>query len=309
METLSTSSVPGPVEVRVRLPCGYDPQRADRYPLLLLLHGGGGSSLDLDMLEPAIERAMRDSSIPPTVIAMPSARRSLYMDYRNGSQRWESFIIHELLPFLRERYHVATGREGTMVSGWSMGGAGSLRLAFKHPDIFRAVAGLEPAIEPATRWRDVVTLDKYYRPSEMVRSIFGNPVDAEFWAENNPATLASRYPDRLTRLGIYLEVGDKDALLLYRGTEFLHRILFDRGIAHEYRLVRGADHVGPSLLPRFYDALAFLGRQLVPPKWDDPEVLAFHQWTGSLQRSAGLHTDRSDPGKIPNSRFSKYPAQ
>jgi hypothetical protein len=38
------------------------------------------------------------------------------------------------------------------------------------------------------------------------------------------------------------------------------RNLFDAGIGHEFRLVRGADHVAPSLEPRLYDALGFIGR-------------------------------------------------
>ncbi len=41
------------------------------------------------------------------------------------------------------------------------------------------------------------------------------------------------------------------------GTEFLHRILFDAGLSHEYRLVRGADHLGETLGPRFQDAFGF----------------------------------------------------
>ena len=51
--------------------------------------------------------------------------------------------------------------------------------------------------------------------------------------------------------------------------------LYDAGIAHEYRLVRGANHVGRSLAPRFTDGLDFLARVLRDPWSDDPAVAAF----------------------------------
>ena len=60
-----------------------------------------------------------------------------------------------------------------------------------------------------------------------------------------------------------------------QGTEFVHRVLFDAGISHEYRLLKGADHVGASLVPRSLDAFAFIGRQLNPPKWIDDTALRF----------------------------------
>ena len=53
--------------------------------------------------------------------------------------------------------------------------------------------------------------------------------------------------------------------LLHEGTEFLHRVLWDNGIAHEYHLVHGADHVGRTLRPRSIEALEFLARVLDPP--------------------------------------------
>jgi S-formylglutathione hydrolase len=61
---------------------------------------------------------------------------------------------------------------------------------------------------------------------------------------------------------IYFEVGDADSLGLYRGGEFLHRLLLDKGVKHEYRLVHGADHNDTSIPARLSDAMQFLGRVL-----------------------------------------------
>ncbi len=128
-----------------------------------------------------------------------------------------------------------------------------------------------------------------------METIFGSPIDTDYWAVNNPATIAKRDPTRLLGLGIYLEVGDQDMLYLHEGTEFLHRILFDAGISHEYRLVCGAEHVGPSLDGRMADALGFIGRQIAPPNWIDQRVIEMRAIMDEKKRAFGLSEDGVDP--------------
>jgi len=231
---------------------------------------------------------------------MPSAQRSFYMDYKDGSEKWEQFIITDLLGYMRANYDVVKGREGTLVTGISMGGMGSLRMAFKHPDVFQAVASMEPGIEPALQYKDIKLRDRFWRDQPLFEKIYGKPVDEVYWAANNPATIATKDPNRLVGLGIYLEAGDQDMFFLQHGTEFVHRVLFDAGIAHEYRLVRGADHVGPSIIPRFLNAMDFFGRVLNPPKnWTEaPAVAAARQRVENFKRQAGYPIKPFDPQRI-----------
>lgn len=299
--SLQSANVPGEVAVAIYTPPGHDRDATAPLPLLLFLHGGNGSSQDLLRFTPAIDAAIVEGRLPPLVIAMPSARRSLYMDYRDGSERWESFILADLLPHLRRTLAVSTERRQTFIAGYSMGGLGSLRIAFKHPHLFGAVAALEPAIEPAQSWRDVGPQVKFWRPDGVVETMFGSPIDQDYWTANSPAAIASRDPERLLDLAIYLEVGDQDMLHLHQGTEYLHRILFDAGIGHEYRLVRGADHVGPSLPPRVLDALGFIGRQIRPPGWIDDSVLKARSIYDGMKRAAGMAVEPVDPRRISGS--------
>ncbi|MBD3745730.1 MAG: esterase [Sphingopyxis terrae] len=296
----ASSHVPGEARVAIYLPPGYDADRTEPYPLLLLLHGGNGSEKDLAFFNDVFDREIAGGRLPPLVIATPTGRRSLYMDFRDGSERWESFVLSDVLPFVRRSAHVSQGRERTFIGGWSMGGLGCLRIAFKHPQLFAAVAALEPAIEPALAWKGVGPHTRFWRPEEVLHPIFGNPVDAEYWAQNNPASIASRAPDRLLGLGVYLEVGDQDMLYLYEGAEFLHRVLFDARLAHEYRLVHGAEHIGPSLLPRMADALGFIARQIAPPGWIDQNVLNVRAMLDRSKRSAGLPVEPIDPRRLKN---------
>ncbi|TFU05836.1 esterase [Polymorphobacter arshaanensis] len=294
---IPSNHVPGPIPATIAYPPGYDTNRAEPYPLLIQLHGGGQSNVWLRDVAPYLETAMARGQIPPMVSVMPSAGRSFYMNFRDGSANWEDFLLNELLPWMHSNTHIATDRTGTFVSGISMGGMGALRLAFKHPDRFAAVAVLEAAIEPALAFHDIKQRDRYWRSDALFEEIYGKPVDTDWWAANNPATIAATEPGRLTGLEIYFEAGDHDLFFLHHGAEFLHRILYDAGVAHEYRLVRGADHLGPSLEPRFIDAFGFLGRVASPPDWANAEVAMVRQMMDSVKLQAGYPANPVDPAR------------
>jgi S-formylglutathione hydrolase len=179
-----------------------------------------------------------------------------------------------------------------------MGGMGSLRMAVKYPEVFQAVASQEPAIEPALAYDDITLRDQFNRPDTFIKRIYGDPIDKDYWAANHPTTIIKKDPSRLLGLGIYLEVGDQDMFYLNQGTEFVHRVLFDAGISHEYRLVKGADHVGASLVPRLLDAFAFIGRQFNPPKWIDDTALRFRATADENKKARGYPVTPFDPNRI-----------
>jgi S-formylglutathione hydrolase len=283
---LDTKLVTGPVEFSVLLPDGYDAAK-EPLPLLFFLHGGGGDRSFLTRMRPAIDDMWKAGTLPKMVVVTPSAGRSFYMDYKDGSQKWESFIIGPFLDHLRQTYRITRERKGTFLFGISMGGLGGLRLAFKYPDKFEAVAALEPGIDPALKWKDVKPRNRFYRSDELMQTIFGKPFDESYWETNNPASIAVANAEKIrgSRLGIYVDVGDMDAFNIHEGTEFIHRLMWDLKIPHEYHLVRGADHVGRTIRPRTTEVLEFLARVLNPPP-ADPEVDALRERLEPLRRAA-----------------------
>ena len=118
-----TKLVPGPVEYNVLLPDGYDSAKGP-LPLLLFLHGGGGDRTFLTRLRAAIDDMWKAGTLPKMVVVTPSAARSFYMNYKDGSQKWESFIVGPFLEHLRQSYKVTRERKGTLLFGISMGGLG-----------------------------------------------------------------------------------------------------------------------------------------------------------------------------------------
>ena len=266
---METSLVPGPAEYAVLLPDGYETSTTP-FPLLLFLHGGNGDRGFLTRMRPTIDEMWSLGTLPKMVIVTPSAARSFYMDYKDGSQKWESFIIGPFLSHVRAKYKVSPDRSRTLVFGISMGGLGALRLGFKYPGVFAGLAALEPGIDPALKWKDVKPRNRFWRPPELMETIFGKPFDEVYWESNNPASIAVANAAKIRSAapGIYIDAGDQDSFNLHEATEFLHRIMWDNQIPHEYHLVHGADHVGRTIKPRTIEALAFLSRILNPPPPD-----------------------------------------
>lgn len=303
LETLELTSklVPSPVKVAVLTPDGYQP--GQQLPLLLMLHGGGGDEGFLTQMRPIVEAAWAAGEFPPAVVVTPNVQRSLYMDYKDGSQKWETFLVTEMIPELRRRYGLSTERSKTVVTGISMGGLGSLRLGFDHPEVFGGLAALEAGIEPALAFDDVKMRNRFQRNDAFFRSIFGDPVDRDFWKRSNPANMviANREKILANKLAIYIEVGDLDMFNLHEGVEFLHRVMWDHGVPHEYRLVRGADHLGRTIQPRMRDALRFLDREVLRPPPPDTSFEPQKATITRMRRAMGVPDDEPQPPLPPTS--------
>ena len=286
------AEVPQPIEYAVLRPHdSADP----KLPLLMLLHGGGQSRDYLERVSSTLQRLWAEKVLPPLLAVTPSmTQRALYMNFRDGSERWEDALLGPFMEHVRTRHGASSERKSTVISGPALGGLGSLRFAFKHPRLFTAVAALEPSVEPVLEYADIELRDRFWRTEPLLNPAYGTPIDHAYWRANHPTAIVLEDPDELhaSKLAIYLECGDEDSFGLQRGTELLHRTLFDCGISHEYRLVRGADHVGASMPGRFRDAMLFLARALDPAP-PDPAVDSFRRHVRALKLHAGLDDDAS----------------
>ena len=161
-------------------------------------------------------------------------------------------MIGPFLDHLRERFNLRSDARGTMLTGASMGGMGSLRLAFKYPEKFGAVAGMEPGTDPVMEWDEIRPKHRFWRSDALMEQAFGKPIDKDYYAANNPAWIVAHDAEKIRSSGlkIMLDAGDEDMYWLHEATQFLHEVLWDYKIRHEYHLYLGADHIGSSLAPR-----------------------------------------------------------
>ncbi len=270
---LESDLVPSPAAVDVLLPPGYD-ELSEPVPLFLWLHGGtsGRDYLEHHM-RAVLEEAWATGDLLPCVVVAPVTGASFYIDWHDGTNQWDTFITSQLLEYARREFRVRQGREGTVIGGSSFGGQGTLRIAFRHPEMFAAAVSMAPGFPPVLKLED---WDISYFGEEILAqnaARFGDPVDRAFWRSTHPPTMVIDQTQRLRESGLQLliEVGDEDANGNFRSVELLHRLLFDAAIEHDYHLHRGAAHVGRSKNWRFPEVFRFVTRVLTP---DEPDPAA-----------------------------------
>ena len=126
------------------------------YACFYLIHGASDDHTAW-MTNTGIWRYVRDL---PLVVIMPDVERSFCVNTAGG-ERFEDFLVEDLIAWVENTFPVKPGRENRAVGGLSMGGYGAMLLGLKHPDLFCSVGSHSSAFEAAT--------------AERLRTIFGPP--------------------------------------------------------------------------------------------------------------------------------------
>ena len=128
----------------VYLPPGYEDGDL-RYPVLYLLHGGGGDQADWITFGHVEEILDRDHAADPAnamIVVMPDGRSGQWYDYEDGSFRFETYVLDHLVPFVDDHFRTIADRQGRVIAGLSNGGYGALHLSAKRPDLFVAAGAM-----------------------------------------------------------------------------------------------------------------------------------------------------------------------
>jgi len=275
LHDISSPHLPAPVSYAVLAPGSPEP-----LPLCILLLGAGGTRESLFDLQLVFDGWWTGGTVPPMIIATPTSGLDYYMEDPAGPIRWDSFLAGDFVPHLRSVCNVG---HSTVVAGISGGGYGALKLAFMRPHLFAAVAAMQPMLEPGLRESDVGPRNRLHHSAGGPTQLIGPTRDPALWESNNPANRARANARQLrdSGLAIYLEAGDRDFLNAHDGTEFLHRVLWDLDLSHEYHLVRGADHGGPTMRPRLCAMFAWFGSLWNPAPLDAAAEQAATVWLQS----------------------------
>jgi len=236
------------------------PSRAvvQRPPLLVFLQGAEQSR----QLFVLFDQLMSKRSIASMAILVPDCDRNLGADTHDGRDRWESAVLDRLIPKVCAELGISSRGERTALAGISLGGLAALRMAFKRPEQFAAVAVHAPAVEPGLTFSEASsnTALRLIRPLKLLEKVFGTPVHASgHWSANHPPVLARDNAARIRASGLRIRVDCGAGDVISRdGTEFLAGVLRTHGIEHDFHLVPDGRH------NRRYFAIAVLeGLQFV----------------------------------------------
>lgn len=132
----------------VVLPDSYATNK-ESYPVLYLLHGGGGHFSDWLTLTPDKMLVKNLADQYNIIIVMPEGEVfGWYLDspYDPASQ-FETHIIKEVIPKVDTTYRTVKNNKGRVITGLSMGGHGAMYLANRHPDMFCAVGTMSGVMD------------------------------------------------------------------------------------------------------------------------------------------------------------------
>ncbi|MBE6222746.1 MAG: glycosyl hydrolase [Bacteroidales bacterium] len=139
----------------VYTPYGYNRNdRKTKYPVLYLLHGGGGDEdawSTLGRTCQILDNLIAKGLAKPMIVVMPNGNPSQYAaqtlgipekkdvkEYASGFDNYSS-LVADILPYIEKNYPVIKDRKGRAVAGLSMGGGQSFFIAFRNVDLFANV--------------------------------------------------------------------------------------------------------------------------------------------------------------------------
>jgi S-formylglutathione hydrolase FrmB len=208
--------------VTVVLPAGYGQAArvANRYGLLVLLHGAGGDNRDW-----AKEADLRSLATKyGRIIVVPTAGpNSWWVDYAGNPPNFAAtFVAGELMAALKKAYRVSDGG-GHWITGNSMGGYGAIRIGLAHPELFSCVGGLSACIRPRL-WRAKWDLTAAMGPPAGRADLLGSEQVKALKQQN--------------RQVLSILCGRRDSLFM-RENQAAHALLSGAGIPHQWLDVDG----------------------------------------------------------------------
>jgi len=220
----------------IYLPPNYAAESA-RYPVVYWLPGGGcnedpdSPSIGQGLLG-GIDASIRKGKLPPLIfVIVNGGRYTRYYDSLDRSIMMETTVIKELIPHIDATYRTVATRDGRAVQGGSMGGMGTLKFAFKYPELFSSAVAFCPAMLDADANME--------RNPTLIPALFNG--DKALFTKDSPAAMVVTNADHIRgQLAIKIVIGSEDGLLKW--TEQLHASMVKLKISHEVEIVGGVGH-------------------------------------------------------------------
>jgi putative tributyrin esterase len=172
-----------------------------KFPVVYLLHGGGGNLRDWTNYSDVARFAERG-----LILVMPEGDESYYTNSADRPEdRYEDYIVHDLIQDVESRFPHCDPSHRAII-GVSMGGFGAVKISLRYPELFTFAAGISPALDVPSRPFSMKRISQWRHH----RSIFG-PWKGQTQRDNDPFVLARAVdPKRVAFL--YLTCGNQEGL-------------------------------------------------------------------------------------------------
>ena len=167
------------------------------FPLVYMLHGFGGDFHQVNDIISVQDYADNYGFI----IATPDGLKdSWYFNDPNPKKmQWETFFVEELYPQLIKNYRVDDSN--IFITGFSMGGYGSMYLFLRHNSLFRAAAASSGVLDLSYSGQKYLSLSDKLGEYEKSKDIFYN-----YSAINQLDSI------KFSNKKIYIDCGNRDFL-------------------------------------------------------------------------------------------------
>jgi S-formylglutathione hydrolase FrmB len=233
---------------------GVDPRDL---PVVWLLHGMGDDhrSLDRFALSSRLLGAMESGRIPRAHFAMPDGERGFYINWYDGTHRYEDYILEEVLPAAEALLGARPTRDRRIIMGVSMGGGGALQIGMRHPELFSGMGSLSGLL------LDEADAKRLIRTSGMrffvdLKRVFSDGSDEAFFDAHNIYEIAKRRAAAFDQR-IFLAAGTREDGDFLRTTRRFHDHLAALGIEHVFTEYDGG-HGWRYWAPVIEEALPYL---------------------------------------------------
>ncbi|MGI8788648.1 MAG: alpha/beta hydrolase [Pyrinomonadaceae bacterium] len=215
---------------RIILPVNYQSEKAQRYPVVYLLHGLTGSFDNWTERSKVVEYAAKYNYI----LVTPEGANGWYADSATvPNDKYESYIVQELVPEIDKKFRTVADRNHRAVAGLSMGGYGAIKFGLKEPEMFVLVGSFSGALQAASLTEKMLG-NGWKALTDSIMSVYGAE-DSQTRKANDVFKIVREMPaDKMKNLPfIYFACGTEDGLI---GTnrEF-SALLLEKKIPHEFR--------------------------------------------------------------------------
>jgi S-formylglutathione hydrolase FrmB len=173
------------------------------------------------------------------IVVTPEGNNGWYTDSPTvATDKYESYILQELIPDVEGRYRTLTTREGRAIAGLSMGGYGALKFGVKYPQMFSFAASMSGALKAASWTESEMAKVPWQLVPLTLKRAFGPDANPTHAANDLFKLFRDLPADRISSLPyFYLDCGTEDDLVT--ASRELSGIFMERKIPHEYRQLPG----------------------------------------------------------------------